>query len=230
MTYSTRFPLPFQPAPPARRATFLIRHVLSRSQISTRAPARRATRGRHPRHDPGRISTRAPRTEGDLNVSPYVSSRCYFNPRPPHGGRRCCIASITSGSRFQPAPPARRATNLLCPYLPVSGNFNPRPPHGGRPALPRRAQEGHGISTRAPRTEGDEQADGHRVRLMQFQPAPPARRATPRPARLSSSLNYFNPRPPHGGRPVDRRHRSGSLRISTRAPRTEGDTFRAGPR
>ena len=58
-----------------------------------------------------------------------------FNPRPPHGGRHSRWR-VRLGSRlFQPAPPARRATP---PYL-MNG----------------RDQPFGGISTRAPRTEGD---------------------------------------------------------------------------
>ena len=87
--------------------------------------------------------------------------------------------SIKSAYVFQPAPPARRATRQTCPahslpcistraprtegdrHVPPSclpsTNFNPRPPHGGR--LDIDAVQDFDISI--------------------FQPAPPARRATP---------------------------------------------------
>ena len=55
------------------------------------------------------ISTRAPRTEGDTALFRSTLALGYFNPRPPHGGRR------------RP----RRTTGKL-------KDFNPRPPHGGR--------------------------------------------------------------------------------------------------
>ena len=48
----------------------------------------------------------------------------HFNPRPPHGGRHPETLPAIHHSVFQPAPPARRATN-------GDHNFNPRPPHGG---------------------------------------------------------------------------------------------------
>ena len=67
-----------------------------------------------------------------------------------------------------------------------------------------RVPDGQDISTRAPRTEGDTAGMSARVKVMEFQPAPPARRATY--PEIALALAHV---------------------ISTRAPRTEGDL--AGP-
>ena len=88
---------------------------------------------------------------------------------------------------FQPAPPARRATRD-----PIQG-------------IVRRDA---GISTRAPRTEGD-------GKLLDV-------------TRRSAALDDFNPRPPHGGRrSVTGCRPLPGHGISTRAPRTEGDRSRS---
>ena len=61
------------------------------------------------------ISIHSLRMEGDHSPGAAHMGRCYFNPLPPHGGRRF-----------------HRSTNANKP-----GNFNPLPPHGGRPGRDR---------------------------------------------------------------------------------------------
>ena len=191
---------PFQPAPPARRATVAL------------PGGRRALV----------ISTRAPRTEGDTASLIWLMASWNFNPRPPHGGRhpahreqpgyqqistraprtegdsRCCHDRIHQHiSTRAPRTEGDSSTRLR---MRPTRYFNPRPPHGGRHEPLREQLDGFDISTRAPRTEGDS-------RLVAS----------------CCSLSHFNPRPPHGGRHErpDELERDGS--ISTRAPRTEGD-------
>ena len=108
-------------------------------------------------------------------------------------------------------------------------DFNPRPPHGGRPigaiSLPFYIQisihalltEGDGghlpepgdpprISIHALLTEGDAGSARKRLLIFRFQSTPSSRRATrfsPHPRRRRVT---FNPRPPHGGRPVAQRY------------------------
>ena len=57
---------------------------------------------------------------------------CYFNPRPPCGGRLSIHTEIHS-----------------------TGNFNPRPPCGGRPAFSRWSRSAWGISIHVLRVEDD---------------------------------------------------------------------------
>ena len=59
-------------------------------------------------------------------------------------------------NQFQPAPPARRATSRFCNQWATPHTFQPAPP--ARRATVSRALRvrHHVISTRAPRTEGDE--------------------------------------------------------------------------
>ena len=122
------------------------------------------------------ISIHSLRMEGDF-FQPFLGGNIlYFNPLPPHGGRRLATVKRLTPRKFQSTPSAWRETchtyqrsarcNIsihslrmegdwsVVPLSPTVGYFNPLPPHGGR----------HGLST------------GLR---QQF---------------------YFNPLPPHGGR------------------------------
>ena len=191
----------FQPAPPARRATGTVRVGFATPQISTRAP--RTEGDITPKGLPTAfsISTRAPRTEGDPK---------HFNPRPPAPPTRAPRRRATVGPVLRRLHGGRLGSSRKSLY------FNPRPPHGGR-------HPAGGRSTRAPRTEGD-----------------PERRIT----------CNFNPRPPHGGRRAgristraprtDRRNRCvfqpapparRATAPSTRAPRTRQSqqTFQPAP-
>ena len=169
----------FQPAPPARRATWRYVARYSVWKISTRAPRTEGDR----RYlavssGPMRISTRAPRTEGDLRQW--------------------------------------SATTALC-------HFNPRPPHGGRPARAWRPLHFRGISTRAPRTEGDHLGRALEHRVYKFQPAPPARRATIWRPSDNANPAIFQPAPPARRATREPLGQHDVRKISTRAPRTEGD-------
>ena len=100
---------------------------------------------------PETISTRAPRTEGDIvrgTATLYRRPR-YFNPRPPHGGRHLrSVDHRYGGGDFNPRPPHGGR------HLPAhqrrghSRYFNPRPPHGGR--MPRPASKSGYFNPRPP--------------------------------------------------------------------------------
>ena len=124
------------------------------------------------------ISIHSLRMEGDsLTTSFLISPFSYFNPLPPHGGRRRVQLPDAPQFHFNPLPPHGGRLSISCMDTPSfsfqstpsawretrklyfnscsCGHFNPLPPHGGRP----------------------------------FANAP-----------ASCSLD-FNPLPPHGGRP-----------------------------
>ena len=145
----------FQPAPPARRATTRLPGPLGALRFQPAPPARRATRPLPEQRYGRSISTRAPRTEGDIRRRRPEQPSTNFNPRPPHGGRLVMAVEKDDKDLFQPAPPARRATTNFRDQARPRPDFNPRPPHGGR-----RTGEFDVVLTRT------------------FQPAPPARRAT----------------------------------------------------
>ena len=101
------------------------------------------------------ISTHAPRTGSDVSFPGVMPFLIYFNPRSPHGERRCGAAH-------------RR----------VPQNFNPRSPHGERRLPAPLAALGRAISTHAPRTGSDDGGEVFRTGDDGFQPTLPARGAT----------------------------------------------------
>ena len=199
------------------------------------------------------ISTHAPRTGSDLTwqtcrirknrFQPTLPARgatpprtrrrwarCYFNPRSPHGERRCAMSVKIVSLLFQPTLPARGATCTshsplasvppFQPTLPARGatiiasllstrklHFNPRSPHGERryQGVIRTAKQTH-FNPRSP----------HGERLM----------VSIRVHRLP--LTNFNPRSPHGERPKHGGTRIPGKDISTHAPRTGSDGFIVG--
>ena len=145
------------------------------------------------------ISIHAPREGGDILLVTRSPLHRDFNPRPPRGGRPGSPRHWCAYTGFQSTPPARGAT---LPDHATGRNalhFNPRPPRGGRRHTYCRIHS-----------------------TQKFQSTPPARGAThphdndskqniisihaPReggdglPQGLSWPRNYFNPRPPRGGR------------------------------
>ena len=131
------------------------------------------------------ISTHAPRTGSDPQISQMQTSRCYFNPRSPHGERQNRVlyayiaVTISTHAPRTGSDQAGHARNGGKQY------FNPRSPHGERrcrrhtkkratsafqPTLPARGAtaDGHGcrrhtkISTHAPRTGSDSYEKGLR--------------------------------------------------------------------
>ena len=86
---------------------------------------------------------------------PSTDAMGYFYPRPPRGGRRVARSFSASASAFLSTPSARRATV-------VSGQV----------------ELGGEISIHALREEGDTDADGHQVTVVEFLSTPSARRAT----------------------------------------------------
>ena len=81
-------------------------------------------------------------------------------------------------------------------------DFNPLPPHGGRPPVSGLYDAFYGISIHSLRMEGDPSTLIYTVLLSIFQSTPSAWRETQRLNDLRQCINYFNPLPPHGGRPT----------------------------
>ena len=168
----------FNPRPPRGGRLHWVLRRLYPPRFQSTPPARGATAIAKAARIPKDISIHAPREGGDDGKGPYLAAGLNFNPRPPRGGR----LRVKTGSSW------------------FNWHFNPRPPRGGRP----------GISVLPPE------------RPQGFQSTPPARGATfhhrsaysrkcisihaPREGGdLSKSVlgkleNYFNPRPPRGGR------------------------------
>ena len=100
----------------------------------------------------------------------------YFNPLPPHGGRRIFVVVHQPCYYFNPLPP-HGGRRIVLFWIAVLWHFNPLPPHGGRPPKSRFVTLWLPISIHSLHTEGDQ--------LLI--------------SRLPCHV-YFNPLPPHGGR------------------------------
>ena len=191
----------FQSTPPTRGATLRSRGSCPAARFQSTPPTRGATdNASFLRYADLSISIHAPREGGDQRPLGLLHVLNDFNPRPPEGGRRW-----------------RGASAYLCPY------FNPRPPRGGRRSVPHALPVGRrNFNPRPPR--------GGRLFLFQlffcflclFQSTPPTRGATSPAAGADRQdaisihapheggdggrgqrphlLEYFNPRPPRGGR------------------------------
>ena len=146
------------------------------------------------------ISIHALREEGDAGKCSDCSAAHNFNPRPPRGGRLAillphAVLMLISIHALREEGDYRLRFRWSWPQ-----DFNPRPPRGGRP------EQQHKASTR-----------------KKFQSTPSARRATRSALRIRQTAcisihalreegdafittsktrpQYFNPRPPRGGRP-----------------------------
>ena len=144
----------------------------------------------------------------------------YFNPRSPHGERHQRTATGAERFSFQPTLPARGATPHWLQSA-IGERFQPTLPARGatrmRHATPRRAA----ISTHAPRTGSDAAEAALRAVRAAFQPTLPARGATICDADGFCVARYFNPRSPHGERPIPTSALSYPTHFNPRSPHGE---------
>ena len=193
----------FLSTPSARRATHIC--VGKRGEVWDFYP--RPPRGGRPRPDPLWTGCRRnfyprPPRGGRLLLAPgYLSTSSNFYPRPPRGGRRSAVRGATWRIFY----------------------FYPRPPRGGRPDTDG-AQIGFiCISIHALREEGDVHTVDPISHFRRFLSTPSARRATFFGSNLFCFCFNFYPRPPRGGRPIQREGQTKCQRISIHALREEGD-------
>ena len=108
----------------------------------------------------------------------FLFSRSHFNPLPPHGGRPVLTSILRSNPAFQSTPSAWRETSFS---IKLSSDliFQSTPS--------------------AWRETARQQI--HAFLAVQFQSTPSAWRETWPPHMCRVVLPYFNPLPPHGGRP-----------------------------
>ena len=90
-----------------------------------------------------------------VSIMLTFTSSHYFNPLPPHGGRRCEPSPAPTTSTFQSTPSAWRET--ISTMVSTKGflHFNPLPPHGGRHRFGDMTYDKLSISIHSLRMEGD---------------------------------------------------------------------------
>ena len=172
----------------------------------------------------GQISIHAPRTGSDfISFSSHLREG-YFNPRSPHGERRRARLNPRLSSPFQSTLPARGATSLG-QIGAQGGEISIHAPRTGSDEHGHKTADGQPISIHAPRTGSDAHAPPSAPAGYPFQSTLPARGATAMCAMLqvpplfqstlpargatwtccrsSAAQTHFNPRSPHGERPIE---------------------------
>ena len=128
------------------------------------------------------ISIHSLRMEGDCHACELWLQRFYFNPLPPHGGRLSSASQISTWKLFQSTPSAWRETSAATDYHDAANVFQSTPSAWRETVLTLfDAEPVAPISIHSLRMEGD------------------APVAEPQNRKI-----YFNPLPPHGGRPENR--------------------------
>ena len=216
----------FQSTPSARRATLCFCQRAGHVRISIHALREEsdAASAMTPLHT-GHFNPRSPwgeRREQEIIIRAALEFQSTLSVgRATKGAQHTVIGLVL----FQSTPSARRATfpfymKRACsmisihalreegdqwqnPALTCLNYFNPRPPRGGRQVIVPRYFEDWTISIHALREEGDKYWCMESMPIWEFQSTPSARRATQWQNPALTCLNYFNPRPPRGGRPVD---------------------------
>ena len=190
----------FQSTLPARGATEPHGRLRGRPAISIHAPRTGSDGACGGTGNAPAISIHAPRTGSDAHVHDRRGHPLHFNPRSPHGERRCtrwipCPATVY----FNPRSPHGERRQRSLPRAEGSINFNPRSPHGERRKAIKKPDA-----------------------IRQFQSTLPARGATAANA-ADQSPPYFNPRSPHGERRPPPPLETDTQAISIHAPRTGSD-------
>ena len=174
-----------------------------------------------------------------------MSHPCYFNPRPPRGGRQTTLKGAPEDSYISIHAPREGGDGVSLFLQAGVFYFNPRPPRGGRLWVPACAAKIRGISIHAPREGGDvrvcvlgvvdaisihaprEGGDGRRRTSAASSEisihAPREGGDAARAGCPCEPVGNFNPRPPRGGRQEDLLALFDSLDISIHAPREGGD-------
>ena len=174
----------------------------------------------------------------------------YFNPRSPHGERRCTLLHLPSCNRFQSTLPARGATRAgLQPHRVREISIH-APRTGSDPGSPAERRNDY-ISIHAPRTGSDRQGAGQ-TGFFHISIHAPRTGSDSTRRRGACASAHFNPRSPHGerlaqgyqinpatifqstlparGATKSSRAQPGRMEISIHAPRTGSDLQHAGGR
>ena len=191
----------FLSTPSARRATFnATLHQQVVIFLSTPS-ARRATRITEELHTVLLISIHALREEGDGICSTGTTTRRYFYPRPPRGGRLLEAVNCAQLSLFLSTPSARRATQVLYSFVASSMIF---------------------LSTPSAR-RATAYRDGRCLRLEKFLSTPSARRATSKSGISAPPSRIFLSTPSARRATVNAANAGTIAIISIHALREEGD-------
>ncbi len=145
----------FNPRPPCGGRRESIEKLKPTDKFQSTSPVWRTTIVAVAVSLPSQISIHVPRVEDDSIALPLSQQHCYFNPRPPCGGRL-----DKSKIRWIDARISIHVPRVEDDGGKINGkrrflNFNPRPPCGGRPIVAVAVSLPSQISIHVPRVEDD---------------------------------------------------------------------------
>ena len=146
----------------------------------------------------------------------------YFNPLPPHGGRLSFWSMATPLWKFQSTPSAWRETGAYPAHHPSGNTFQSTPSAWRETERSRSNLLAKIISIHSLRMEGDICTKFQDVIADHFNPLPPHGGRRVQTIQLLKCQRHFNPLPPHGGRRRAARP-DWQVPISIHSLRMEGD-------
>ncbi len=191
----------FNPRPPVRGATSTLPEGSRWAKISIHAPLCGGRRyARYLCHLDNPISIHAPLCGGRQAITAKQMVPIIFQSTPP------CAGGDPAGNHekirivhFNPRPPVRGATKLVCSEIKYKA-FQSTPPCAGGDTKYQREQNICTISIHAPLRGGRPQdRRTYGVKTTHFNPRPPARGATSAGTLDGCKRLHFNPRPPVRG-------------------------------
>ena len=171
------------------------------------------------------ISIHAPRTGSDVSRCPKTQHPAHFNPRSPHGERRTRRNDARKRMEISIHAPRTGSDNKSPRQKEVMIIFQSTLPARGATSRLSRTPQSQRISIHAPRTGSDLMAaDGGSKWRRYFNPRSPHGERPVVENAPHCQRNDFNPRSPHGERPVNLFQHQCNLVISIHAPRTGSDS------
>ena len=119
----------FNPRPPRGGRRKAVSGAIDQQVFQSTPSARRATPTTANGNPDTIISIHALREEGDTCLPPFSSAYCYFNPRPPRGGRHLVLLFSLAYCYFNPRPPRggrqqkRRKIRHVCSIIHTCAQF-----------------------------------------------------------------------------------------------------------
>ena len=159
---------------------------------------------------------------GRRRLRRFLQNVPYFNPLPPHGGRLKDTSELPDDLVFQSTPSTRRETNMssakqVIMHISIHSLHTEGDPDKNVFIC------SHDVFQSTPSTRRETQEEADRQGITLFQSTPSTRRETCFIAWSGICKFYFNPLPPHGGRLRSMIIPSFQKSISIHSLHTEGD-------
>ena len=211
----------FNPRSPHGERPSIAYTGMDQKTFQSTLPARGATGTTSARHIAYIFQSTLPARGATVRPSGRRIPACHFNPRSPHGERRISKESARKFMRISIHAPRTGSDGSSVSLARIAFDFNPRSPHGERRFHSIQAPSLDLFQSTLP-ARGATRTEACAALPSEFQSTLPARGATTTAGRAFTRQRDFNPRSPHGERPV--MMDEGLIpEISIHAPRTGSD-------